>query len=273
MAMPGAAPDRGAETAEGTAVASARPQGTALVTENLNGEAVTAAGTDRGARPVAASAGIAMTGAAAACIARTRADATGGAAAGPAANGMPCAAAAADGIADARTGANDVADAAAVADGMSVARTGDEQVAGLRAGAEGEHAPRRRPGDAGGQRRPRTVEGHMDTVGETFTGHRRRSAVHVPCPVHGDNGRMQYPRTRGDIPDAILRCTVRGQLPRGSGDKRHRSGNPHPGENNRLSLEGGTHTDREPRTEPRGAPGGPVQRGSQRVAVENLARR
>ena len=93
------------------------------------------------------------------------------------------------------------------------------------------------------------------------------------CPVHGDNGRMQYPRTRGDIPDAILRCTVRGQLPRGSGDKRHRSGNPHPGENNRLSLEGGTHTDREPRTEPRGAPGGPVQRGSQRVAVENLARR
>ena len=78
MAMPGAAPDRGAETAEGTAVASARPQGTALVTENLNGEAVAAAGTDRGARPVAASAGIAMTGAAAACIARTRADATGG---------------------------------------------------------------------------------------------------------------------------------------------------------------------------------------------------
>ena len=35
----------------------------------------------------------------------------------------------------------------------------------------------------------------------------------------GDNGRMQYPRTRGDIPDAILRCTVRGQLPRGSGDE------------------------------------------------------
>ena len=77
ITMTRATPNGGPRTAESAAVASAGAGGTTLMTSHLDGEAVTAAGTDRASGASATAASIAVPGTGATGIARTRTDATG----------------------------------------------------------------------------------------------------------------------------------------------------------------------------------------------------